>query len=128
MRRILPDRPLTQAERNKRHYEKHKEAELERNRLYCQENKQKVAAQRRLYKHRMTKDEHDVKLQEQQNCCAICHEPFVKTPHIDHCHETNQNRGLLCEDCNLGLGRFKDDPKILRSAIQYLEKWNVRNS
>lgn len=40
---------------------------------------------------------------------------------IDHCHKTGKVRGLLCKTCNTGIGHLKDDPNILRSAINYLE-------
>jgi hypothetical protein len=64
-------------------------------------------------------------LEEQQNKCAICglefHDESKSTrPHIDHCHNSGDVRGLLCSLCNVGLGHFKDDPQILQSAIQYL--------
>jgi hypothetical protein len=57
--------------------------------------------------------------------CAIC-----KVGHpggdagrrwnVDHCHSTGKVRGLLCANCNHGLGKFQDDPEILRQAIAYL--------
>lgn len=52
--------------------------------------------------------------------CAICCAPWVTSPNIDHCHQTNKVRGLLCKDCNTGLGHFKDDIANLQSAIVYL--------
>lgn len=54
--------------------------------------------------------------------CAICRLPFSKEPHVDHDHTTGAVRDLLCADCNLGLGRFKDSPDLLASAITYLAK------
>lgn len=54
--------------------------------------------------------------------CAICKQPSEKSLHLDHCHETQRLRGLLCRDCNLGLGFFKDDPKRLQEAIDYLRQ------
>ena len=39
---------------------------------------------------------------------------------LDHCHETHTFRGFLCNNCNIGLGKFKDDPDILHNAIHYL--------
>jgi hypothetical protein len=40
----------------------------------------------------------------------------------DHDHKTGKFRGYLCTNCNLGLGNFKDDVRILRSAIDYLSE------
>ena len=74
-----------------------------------------------------------VNLVEKQNCkCAICKRKLkisVKNTEnksldlcIDHCHTTSEVRGLLCRDCNLALGMFKDDIKLLNNAIEYLNK------
>lgn len=43
--------------------------------------------------------------------------------YIDHCHKTNQVRGLLCFSCNSALGHFKDNVESLKKAIKYLKKW-----
>lgn len=62
-------------------------------------------------------------LAEQGDRCAIC---GTDTPagkggwHTDHDHATNRVRGLLCHHCNLLLGHAKDDPAILRAAVDYL--------
>ncbi len=42
--------------------------------------------------------------------------------HVDHCHTTGKVRGMLCSDCNTGLGKFKDGPALLRRAAEYLER------
>ena len=59
----------------------------------------------------------------QSDCCAICRTPFIDDlrPCVDHCHESNQIRGILCHYCNTGLGLFKDSPKLLQHAIYYLD-------
>ena len=41
---------------------------------------------------------------------------------VDHCHESGQVRGLLCTNCNMGLGKFKHNIKWLIAAIEYLVK------
>lgn len=56
----------------------------------------------------------------QNNKCIICDTP-VELLVIDHCHNSNKVRGLLCDQCNLGLGAFKDNIEILEKAIQYLQ-------
>jgi hypothetical protein len=62
-------------------------------------------------------------MSEQGQKCAICRSSLKldKNTHVDHDHSTGAVRGILCGDCNLGLGRFKDDPTILASAIDYLK-------
>ena len=40
---------------------------------------------------------------------------------IDHCHQTGQIRGLLCNKCNRGIGFLQDDIALLQNAIQYLK-------
>ena len=51
--------------------------------------------------------------------CAIC--GITERLHIDHCHNSGDVRGLLCSNCNLGIGNLKDNIKILKNAILYLE-------
>jgi uncharacterized protein YlaI len=72
--------------------------------------------------------EYNVILDKQDHCCAICgsHESlFKKKLYVDHDHNTNVIRGLLCESCNHGLGKFKDNTVILENAINYLKNTNI---
>jgi hypothetical protein len=54
--------------------------------------------------------------------CALCkcERPPGKLV-VDHDHKTKNVRGLLCHTCNTGLGKFRDDPALLKMAILYLE-------
>ena len=47
---------------------------------------------------------------------------------FDHCHKTNRQRGRLCARCNIGIGFFRDDPRLLLSAMDYLRKYRVRSA
>jgi len=40
---------------------------------------------------------------------------------IDHNHKTGTVRGLLCHNCNLLLGKVRNDFKMLKKAANYLE-------
>lgn len=62
----------------------------------------------------------DRMLAEQQGVCAVCQQ--LPAEHVDHCHDTGVVRGLLCFNCNGGLGQFRDRVDILRRAIDYLER------
>jgi hypothetical protein len=64
---------------------------------------------------------YDKVYKKQHGKCAVCRKSF-KSLHVDHCHSKNILRGLLCGNCNRGLGMFKDSPRILRNAIRYLRK------
>jgi hypothetical protein len=77
-------------------------------------------------------EEYHAMLERQDNKCSICNKEETETNvvynhtkylAIDHCHETGKIRGLLCSKCNKGIGMFKEDISILKSAISYLEKY-----
>lgn len=59
----------------------------------------------------------------QNGCCAICNThqtQFKKYLHVDHNHKTGAIRGLLCHNCNLAIGRLKEDPQIIKTALEYV--------
>jgi len=62
-------------------------------------------------------------LNQQGGTCAICKvEPGGKRLAIDHCHESGKVRGLLCQECNHGLGKFRDSLSLLERAHGYLTR------
>lgn len=54
----------------------------------------------------------------QNGVCAVC--KAAEPNHVDHSHHTRKVRGLLCLNCNQGIGRFEDDVPSLRRAVGYL--------
>jgi hypothetical protein len=91
------------------------------NSTYCdQECKRQF---RNAQRYGLTREEFD-QLRAQHNACAICgkYDWGPKGPQVDHDHETGRVRGILCLSCNNGLGRFKDQPGVLRRAAIYLEQ------
>ena len=74
---------------------------------------------KRYKKYKLTQDDYDRMVANQQRRCAICQsEPPALV--VDHDHETGAVRGLLCRNCNLGIGFLRDDLGLLRSAARYL--------
>lgn len=74
----------------------------------------------RLVRYGLTEAEYQRLLKKQKNACAIClgKKPLV----VDHCHETNVVRGLLCSTCNSAIGKLKDDPEVIERAAKYVRR------
>lgn len=73
----------------------------------------------------ITSEDYQALLEKQNFSCALCKKhslEFKQRLAVDHCHETGKIRGLLCFKCNTALGKFNDDPEMLKEAIKYLEK------
>lgn len=70
----------------------------------------------------MSLEQYNSLKEKQSNLCAICKQPeqFNGSLAVDHCHATGKVRGLLCTNCNRGLGHFKDSTDNLRNAVEYL--------
>ncbi|MPZ92303.1 MAG: hypothetical protein GEU68_11825 [Actinobacteria bacterium] len=57
---------------------------------------------------------------QQGGVCALC--GSGKPEHVDHDHRTKRVRGILCFNCNRGLGKFCDDVGLMGRAAEYLER------
>lgn len=70
----------------------------------------------------ITLDEYNQMLEAQYGVCAVCLKPHhpERPLVVDHNHDTGEVRGLLCSECNTGLGLLQDNPLILQSGIGYL--------
>lgn len=98
--------------------------------FYCRECADRLIAVQR--GHGVTKDVYDRMLEDQLGACAIC---GTKDPggsssrtnrfHIDHDHVSGAARGLLCFQCNSGIGKFRDDTSLLIKAAAYLSTYKL---
>lgn len=102
-------------------------------RAKCYRYNASVRATKRLAAKRSVKDgqlrvnyglglaEYEQMLETQEGKCAICRRPPTKRQlSVDHEKETGNIRGLLCGQCNSGIGMLRHDPKLLQAAIAYL--------
>lgn len=81
-------------------------------------------ANKLLARYGISVDQYDAIYEAQNGLCAICKSPPVVGLRlaVDHDHETLRVRGLICKNCNLGLGLLGDTLERLRSAVAYLER------
>ena len=101
--------------------------------LYCGDNcNQRAHDGARLHKaYGITLAAYEKMVEDHGGKCAICGgEGFELVVGqrlklvIDHCHTTGAVRGLLCHNCNRGLGLLQDSVTNLQSAVRYLERCN----
>ena len=73
----------------------------------------------------LTKEQYDSLHEQQNGKCAICGNACSSGRRlaVDHSHKTKGVRGLLCGNCNLGLGKFKDSAELMKKAAAYLESF-----
>jgi hypothetical protein len=90
----------------------------------CRENKIKNHGSTRQYhlkrRYKITQVDFDMLLALQGAKCAIC--SASDPEHVDHDHVSGEVRGILCFNCNGGLGQFKDDVTTMQRAITYLKE------
>lgn len=88
---------------------------------YCSETNRKYALKKN---YGITPEEYGRMLDQQGGECRICGLPESAGRYgrlcVDHCHKTGDVRALLCSECNAGLGKFQDDPRLMLAAIDFL--------
>lgn len=88
------------------------------------ENPRFIADRHRLDRYGLSAEAAWAKLEGQHGRCEICQETLEdKIYHIDHNHETNEVRGILCMACNTAIGKLKESEFILERAIAYLKRY-----
>lgn len=110
-------------EKKKAYYENNKEHVNAKSKIWHETNKDRVRHLNLQRRFKITLEEYNNLLSKQNECCAICHKhqsEFKIKLAVDHDHNNGKVRGLLCSNCNNGLGRFKDNKDLLSEAIKYL--------
>ena len=102
-----------------------KEMKAVADRTYYARNRERILNERGAKVYGMTPEEYAAKFSQP---CEICggHEERGKTGggmQVDHDHDTGENRGVLCQRCNRGLGYFKDDPERMEAAAAYVRRY-----
>lgn len=82
--------------------------------------KERAAMYARNRKYGIRDADYQKMLTDQNKRCAICGTETGLV--VDHCHVSRKVRGLLCHNCNIGLGQFKDNIRLLQHAQKYLEE------
>jgi len=75
----------------------------------------------------VTQHEYNLLVAKQNNKCKVCESDagegqFTRLV-VDHCHKSNEFRGLICQGCNMALGNAKDNPETLRKLADYLDEY-----
>lgn len=91
---------------------------------YQKENAANSTTRKLKNRYNITLEEYNKLLEFQQNGCAICRKLCAsgKKLSVDHDHETNIIRGLLCYNCNSALGFLYEDENIIWNMLEYLKK------
>lgn len=87
----------------------------------CRTRRVKDATLRRNYG--ISLEEYHALLKMQGDRCAICRVEMSDYPRlfsVDHCHLTKRVRGLLCLQCNVGIGNLRESPSVILNALDYL--------
>jgi hypothetical protein len=112
-------------ERQHAYYETHKEQAKENARKWVERNPDRAKIAKIKNNYGVTTEEAECLLAAKKaGICAICGENRqpTKTLHIDHDHVTGKVCGVICGECNLGLGRFQDNSDLLRKALDYNDR------
>ena len=117
-------KPLDQFHKNKRSFDGRKSyckaCSIECQEILREKDPSHIRMAQIKTKYNLSSKEYEDLLKRQRRKCAICRQPFDRTPNVDHNHRTGKVRGLLCTNCNAGLGNFLDKIPLLTAAISYL--------
>lgn len=78
-------------------------------------------------KYGITQEHYNLMFEQQGGVCLVCGKPetatykeSVKCLAVDHNHQINKIRGLLCQRCNTALGLLNENPVVIKSLLEYI--------
>lgn len=111
-------------EKRRNNYKIKQEYYRDKARIHYRNNSKESNFKRRLKKYGITEKQYYELFEKQNKCCAICKSSNSSKDYaIHHCHNTGIVRGILCDNCNTGIGLLKEDIEIINSAVMYLKKY-----
>jgi hypothetical protein len=116
-------------DRNEKYYQQNKEKIKHINKKWTKNNKKRIRDTKLRAKFGITLEEKEQLFEAQDQSCAICKSKKNNKNRdwdVDHCHNTGVVRGILCSNCNRGLGLFQDSPECLFNAYIYLNDWKQK--
>jgi hypothetical protein len=134
----VPAHKKEAAEYRKKYHQEHPEQDRTRHTNWLAKNKDKNIMKQRERVYKISHKEYLEIYNKQNGCCAICGKPSSSLKRglsVDHDHKCCIGykscgkciRGLLCITCNNGLGMFRDEVRLLKKAMEYLEKRRVND-
>ena len=119
------------AAQDKKYYLDNRDKIAARKKVYIQDNKETIKSYSLQKQYGITLAEYDLMVLAQNGICAICglgetaidpRTGQIKRLSVDHNHQTNKVRELLCTRCNTALGLLKDSPELCHLSELYLIK------
>jgi hypothetical protein len=121
----LPCRNRTKVHLPRKYVGTKQERNRQATKAWRESNPNKVLDKRYKERYGVTFVEYQLMLKAQNHKCAICGVNEKESRQgklvVDHNHATKAIRGLLCHNCNCGLGHFNDNIDKLQNAIKYIQ-------
>lgn len=121
-RNMTPKQRLAKKAHSTKYYEHSAESVKQSVSKYRAAHPEKVKATWLKGRYGLSLSAFNTMLEEQNSKCAICDVDFSSAvrPNVDHDHKTGAVRGLLCSNCNKGIGFLGDQASTVAAAVQYL--------